>query len=417
MDWSAMSASSQDTEHGSIANKRKKADDSASPERRELLSCEDYLAITFNIKIKDTFREPLEGKGPDTFEEYKKWVKAIMQQGIGDACVLTEHIRRQEDLKNRLINSLTRENRLMAKELAETRAQLARAQGDGSKTNQPSYAAAVTAGHAMTASNMIAKPTYKQPRSTTVRMADKSATETAAAVKSKIKHMQKDVKATVAVVGQNVRVSCEHQASLDMIKQVLKDDKTVTTDRTMLKPQVKVVGIDQFDATTFVDMINEYNDGILGENSRVATTMKYRDKVDVVIETTGPVQQRILGKGSLLHGFSNHRVYEHLQLRQCVKCLGLGHKKDQCKSCDKCLSSNCKGSCTKPVKQICFKCAGDHMRKDCNAAAPKCAVCLHHGRVINGKHTKDHANHVMLGRECPLRVQGEQALKQRTDYG
>ena len=404
-----------DTPTGSV--KRRKSIDS-SPERRTLRHF-DVLAINVKSRVESCLREVIDGKGPKEHAKFKDWVMDIVRSSLKDVRSLSEHIMSQNDMTNELVNSLQRENQLLHEQNKLLKSSLSMAQSQGSKSNQPTYAAAVSGSSSAPATNMITNQTYKQSRSTTVRMADKTATETAAAVKSKIKHIQKDVRATVAVVGQNVRVSCEHRESLDKIKEALKDDKTMTTDRTMLKPQVKVVGIDQFDAATFVNTINEYNDGILGEHSQVATTIKFRDKIDVVIETTGAVQQRLLAKGSLLHGFANHRVYEHLQLRQCVKCLGLGHKKDQCKSCWQCLSSNCKdkGKHSWSYKQFCFKCAGIHVKKECKAVAPRCAVCLYHGRVINGKHTKDHADHVMLGKECPLRVQGEQALRQRTDYG
>ena len=239
-------------------------------------------------------------------------------------------------------------------------------------------------------------------------------------VKEKLIPYQKDLKATVSVIGQSVRVTCEKQDTLDQIKDFIRDEHTVITDRTMLKPQIKVVGVQDYDQDSFVLAINEYNEGILGEESRVVSTMKGRDrdKTDVIIETTGLIQTRTLNKGSLLHGFNSHRVYEHLQLRQCVRCLGLGHKKDQCKVCAKCLKPGCRSdTCSARIKNLCFKCGGDHLRKDCRSNAPKCSVCLHHGRLINGKHTKDHANHPMLGRDCPLRIQGEAALKKRTEYG
>lgn len=412
-DWSLMDTGSPGPD--SSAGKRKKTSDSKSPERRDLQYLEEFLSLNYQTKIREHFQEAIDNRGPTTFIEYKSWVTGIMKKGIADVRLVSDHIRRQEEIKNRLINALTRENRMLLKELEEARAALARTQADGSNSNHASYAAVLAAGPTATAATTtVAK---KPMKSTTVRVADKTAAETASLVKQKIKHLQKEVRATVTVVGQNVRVACEQQECLERVKQVIKDDKTVITDRTMLKPQIKIAGIEQYDEASFVTEINEFNDGILGSNSKVATKFKNRDKVDVIIEVTGAVQRQLLAKGSLLHGFTNHRVYEHLQLRQCVKCLGLGHKKDNCKSCSKCLTSSCRGSCTRPVSNICFKCGGDHLKKDCKAAAPKCAVCLHHGRVINGKHTRDNANHAMLGKDCPLRVQGELALKNRTDYG
>ena len=57
------------------------------------------------------------------------------------------------------------------------------------------------------------------------------------------------------------------------------------------------------------------------------------------------------------------------------------------------------------------------MRADCDLQRPvKCSVCLHHGRTINGKATKDHTDHKMLGKDCPMRQIGEDSLRRITDY-
>ena len=407
----------KDTDTPTGSAKRRKSID-PSPERRTLRHF-DALAINVKTKVTTRLREVLDGKGPTDPVEWKEWVTAIVRSSYNDVHAISEHIRSQNDLTNELVNSLNRENRLLHEQNKLLNSALLMARQEGSKSNQSSYAAAVSGSSSTAAVTSQSFATRAQPKSTTVRIADKSATETARVVKEKIKNLQKDVRATVTVVGQNVRVSCQQQDSLDKIKAAITDDKTIVTDRVMLKPQVKVVGIENYDEHEFLDTINDLNDDILGSSCRIATTIKSsrdKDKVDVILETTGAIQRRLLEKGSLLHGFTSHRVYEHLQLRQCLRCLGLGHKKEQCKSCAKCLNSSCRGSCTSKVTNICFKCGGDHLRNACTATAPKCAVCLNHGRIINGKHTRDHANHVMLGRECPLRLQGETALKNRTDY-
>ena len=407
-----------DTDSPNGQAKRRKSTDS-SPERRTLRHF-DALAINVKTKVEQRFRDVLDGKGPTEPELFKAWVTDIVRSGLNDVRALSQHIRSQNDLTNELVNSLHRENRLLNEQNKLLKSSLSIAQSHGSNSNQPTYAAAVSGSTTTAAFKGHTFAAKVQQKSTTVRIADKNAAETAKVIKEKIKCLQKDVRATVTVVGQNVRVACDQQDSLDRIKAVIKDDRTLVTDRVMLKPQVKVVGIEHYDASEFLNAINEYNDDILGSSSSIATTIKNsrdKDKVDVILQTTGDIQRRLLQKGSLLHGFTNHRVYEHLQLRQCLRCLGLGLKKEQCKSCEKCLSSACRGSCTKTITHICFKCGGDHLRANCTAPSAKCAVCLNHGRNINGKHTKDHANHVMLGRECPLRIQGEIALKNRTDYG
>ena len=184
---------------------------------------------------------------------------------------------------------------------------------------------------------------------------------------------------------------------------------------------MRILGLDSTiaDSSDLLTTIADLNDLDLDPCCKVVVRNKNwrdKDKVDVVVETDGRSQQLLLQAGQLLVGFERCRVTEHLRLRQCLKCLALGHKRDQCKACDRCLKTGCTSKNCKP-RQICLRCAGDHLRKDCpSSAKPRCSVCLHHGQVIKGKHTKDHADHMMLGRDCPIKEIGEQQMRRRTDY-
>lgn len=250
---------------------------------------------------------------------------------------------------------------------------------------------------------------------------NKSAEETAKYVKEKLAPYQKEVRASVFIAGQNVRVECYDQTAMSRIKSVIADEMTTLTDRAMLKPQIIMYGISNFVADSFINDINALNDGVLGKCSKLAHHAKNRkdcSRTDVIIELSGRDQTKALELGNLLFGFESYQVYENIQPRQCVTCLEYGHKKDQCPYCSSCLSKGCKPeTCKKPKRNICFKCGEDHVRKDCKATKHKCAVCVHHGKEINGKHTRLNANHSMQGRDCPLRALAETQLRRRTDYG
>ena len=372
-------------------------------------------AITANMESYDSLKDSL-------LESVHREKELLMEANR----LITENMDYRDDSKDHVIASLRKENHMlkeMVGELRETNNDLReRIRTAPAPQDKPhSYAAAAFTGTTTTAKSTrpIQRPALK---STTVRHAIKTAAETAQVIKEKLSAHQHNLKASVTVIGQGVRIQCANDAQLATIKSKIDEEGLVTTDRRLLKPQVRIEGVEDFDFESFVSTVNDLNDKIFGENSKVATTMTNRRNkkaTDVIIETDGPTQRALLAKGSLLHGYSRCRTFENVQVRQCVRCLGLGHKKDHCDHCERCLEKGHDAkNCKKLARSRCFRCGGDHRRQDCPAATePKCSVCFHHPRVINAKNTKDHCDHTMLGRDCPQREQAEIAMRNRTDYG
>ena len=286
---------------------------------------------------------------------------------------------------------------------------------------QRSFAAVAAAAPAVGAG-------MKQPRpppplnSTVIRAAGKSGKEVAQMAKDKIGQRQQQVQAQVRVLGDGaVRITCDTKDRLEAAKKLIQGNGVTIHDRQLLRPQVRIEGTDAAIGSSdgLIDTINELNGSVLDASSKIVLKTKNwrdKDKVDIVIETSGRAQQKMLRTGTVLLGFERCRVYEHLRLRQCMKCLAIGHKREQCRACDRCLKVGCKDqNCNSRL--ICLRCGGNHMRKDCPPNSQQmCSVCLHHGQEIGGKHTKDNANHPMLGRDCPLKALGEEQMRRRTDY-
>ena len=288
-------------------------------------------------------------------------------------------------------------------------------------TSAPSFADIAARGARATATKT--RPHAPQ-LSTVVRSAGLSGKDVAKKAIGSIGSKQAQLKAQVQVIGEGAaRITCGTKDQLEQVKKLVQEEGLDTQDRQLLRPQVRIHGLDPtvgtVDSSDLLATISKLNDLDLDPRCKVVASNKNwrdKDKVDVVIETDGRSQQLLLQAGHLLVGFERCRVTEHLRLRQCLKCLGLGHKRDQCKACDRCLRTACTSRTCKP-RQICLRCAGDHLRKDCpSSATTRCSVCLHHGQVIRGHHTKDHADHMMLGRDCPFKEIGEQQMRRRTDY-
>ena len=338
-------------------------------------------------------------------------IEAVIKNGIESLSAITtqtrDHLRTQHDL----IDILKSDNDRLREE------------NDGLKKTSNhdltmSYAAAASRSATTTTTQPTRRP--KTRHTTIVKAAGKDPKEVEKLVKDSLKEVQSSLRASVRNTGAAVIVTCDDQNRLDEAKHYMKGQGLELNDRSLLRPQIRIEGLDNFDNEELITEINEANDDVLGicGSKVVQRTVNRRDKnkIDVVIATTGESQRLILQKGSVLIGYQYHRVVEHLRVRQCVRCLGIGHKKDQCKACERCLVVGCKDKKCRPRK-ICFRCGGDHMRKECPADQPaKCSVCFHHSRIISGKSTRDNCDHPMLGRECEIRKIEEEAMRRKTDY-
>lgn len=291
-------------------------------------------------------------------------------------------------------------------------------------TPRPTYASVSHASYGSTSAYASAASMSRPARdSTIVRLDNVRPKDVADLVKQGLAGQQRTAKAVITVTATAVRVETE-KGMLEPLKQHLVKtsglENAKFADRNHLMPQVRIEGCDDFaDQKQFIEHLRELNGRwIEPESAVVNRTVNRRDssKFDVVIAVRGHSQRKLLEMGSLLVGFSRCRVYEHLRLRQCLNCLAVGHKKDQCRACPRCKKNDCKDRKSCKTLMLCFKCGGDHARKDCTAATPSCYVCKHHGRNINGQHTKDHCEHPMLGRDCPLRKIGEEDMRKKTDY-
>lgn len=90
------------------------------------------------------------------------------------------------------------------------------------------------------------------------------------------------------------------------------------------------------------------------ENTRYTNT-----NYTVIIETDTATYNEIIKHEKLSIGWDRCRVFEHIYISRCYRCLGFNHSSKVC---------------TK--KQACIKCGGEHERKDCTSDDVKCINCL-----------------------------------------
>lgn len=101
----------------------------------------------------------------------------------------------------------------------------------------------------------------------------------------------------------------------------------------------------------------------------------------------------MIEEGRLKIKWQRCRVHEYLALSRCMKCYSYDH-----------WSEACKGG------KICVKCGGNHLAKDCKAAAIQCMNCV----KANGKLQLNlDCSHSVLSSECPV-YQRRMSMKRRT---
>lgn len=112
---------------------------------------------------------------------------------------------------------------------------------------------------------------------------------------------------------------------------------------------------------------------------------------NAILECDLALHKELCEKKTLICGIDECKIFEEINLLQCVKCLDYGH-----------ISTNCKS------KVACRKCAQEHLAKDCQESRNNCINCLR----ANEKGGTHRTNHRVSDGRCPVRKERFYALKE-----
>ena len=92
-----------------------------------------------------------------------------------------------------------------------------------------------------------------------------------------------------------------------------------------------------------------------------------------------PQLRRELLKDWFHVGWHKARVEDHLSILQCYRCLGLGHKQNECRA----------------KEQICGRCSEEgHTYRSCKVEKPRCVLCKTNNLARQNKQNEEHeVNH------------------------
>lgn len=184
----------------------------------------------------------------------------------------------------------------------------------------------------------------------------------------------------------------------DSLAAAFGDDLLVSSVKSSV-PRVKIVDIGlegSIDNDYLVSILKSQNHWLRNMNFELAEIFKVpgskREYVNVILQCDIVALKAFLERGSVIVGFAEKRVYEHINILQCFNCQRFGHVAASCK-----------------VTSTCRFCASNaHESKDCEDKTLKvCANCLRE----NKKGSKFNTSHRATDERCPSRAARIAALK------
>lgn len=212
-----------------------------------------------------------------------------------------------------------------------------------------------------------------------------------------------------------VILGCETGQELAKLKTAVQEkmgDGFKVMESTQAKPKLKIVNIEeeelQLEDEKLIDVIkrqNGLNEIETSEMKIVKRIIKRRDhdrnresseEGSVIIEVDEKTHQELLNKGKLSVGWRKCPVFNHVNVKRCLKCWGYYH-----------IAKNCK------KEETCHKCAGSHKASECTADKNNCVNCMFKNQAYN---LSLNIGHDALDKDCPTYKRAIQEEKRRAGW-
>lgn len=201
-----------------------------------------------------------------------------------------------------------------------------------------------------------------------------------------------------------VAVHCDSESSREALKSKLTDifgSKYEITIANKLNPRLLIKNVNLDDLISHEEIIesistlNDLEDWT--SEIKIVTKLKHYQSMNLVIEVTPSLRKIIVQRGFLFIGWKKCPVSDHLQIRKCSNCCGLGHLNKECK-----------------LERICPKCAEKHDEKSCKATDFQCIRCVNYNK---NKKKKLPTSHAAYDKECPMLKNYISNLSSNINYG
>lgn len=154
-------------------------------------------------------------------------------------------------------------------------------------------------------------------------------------------------------------------------------------------PKLKICGLsDKLSDDEIIDYLIKQNKFLKAEDElKVLKTIEVKKSdrditYQAIIETNPDGYNKIMEANKLYIKWDSCKVYEHINIFRCHKCLGFNHHQNECKN-----------------KLACKFCAGEHVSSECKSDKRECVNCLWHVKNLN---LKLDVNHGPFSKECAV---------------
>lgn len=187
-----------------------------------------------------------------------------------------------------------------------------------------------------------------------------------------------------------------------LVNEKLGDDYEIVLPK-IKKPRLRVTNIPTDIANeSVIDELKKHNEVLNDCDMSLITvlkrkaTNKQQSSNDAVIEVNAAVYNKLLRLQSLCLPWRECKVFEHIYVKRCYKCLGFSHIAKDCKQ-----------------EQKCSKCGGAHKFADCKSNKVCCANCRSANVTLKSKiDTKHHA----WSSHCPVYKRRIESLVNKIEY-
>lgn len=226
-----------------------------------------------------------------------------------------------------------------------------------------------------------------------------------------------DLKITAIPVRQGIQIRCNDQSKMNEVQEIA---KKLTNSRIVPDKQLPAIAVRNIPMSmpdnAVKDLIVKYNPDLQIKHEDQLKFLislphgKQNAKIkDVVFQTDGMMLDQLGKKNYVQIGLTPYPVDEHFNIKQCLRCLRVGQKQEECKCCPRCLGIHPnRDRCQAPKVLRCIRCSGNHMKKDCASKDAQCFQC--HGKPGLK------SNHMSLARNCPVRKKIETEMRSHRCY-
>ncbi|RYX86063.1 hypothetical protein EON73_02690 [bacterium] len=169
------------------------------------------------------------------------------------------------------------------------------------------------------------------------------------------------------------------------------------------KPRLRITNIpSELQKESIINELKKSNDTIKDMEMNLITvinrkaTSRQTASNDIVVEINGAAYTKLMNLKVLKLPWRECRIFEHVYMKRCYKCLGFSHIAKDCKN-----------------EQKCSKCAGPHKFSECKSKKLSCANCRHANESLKNKMS---TNHHAWSKDCTVYKRRIESLVNKIEY-